>query len=423
VIVVSVASGTSVDALDVAAVELDWTEPDAVDLRVRGVGTVPWPDRLRTRVLALLAPATSSAEEWCRLDNEVGRLVASVAADAIEDLAGGRADLVVSPGQTVHHDVVDGRCDGTLQIGQPAWIVEATGLPVVSDLRSSDVAAGGHGAPLVSLFDTAWLSGPAELEKLSATIRPRTRIVADNSPRTEARAALNLGGIANVTVVGKPDQPVVGFDTGPANCLLDVAAHRVTDGTRTRDEDGRLAAAGRVRPDLLDRLLDHPYFRLDPPKSTGRETFSAALLDATLAELPPVDDADLLATLTELTARTVAAGLAPYAVAELLVSGGGVHNPALMAALRSALPEVAVVRSDERGVPVDAKEAVMWALLGFLTWHGVAGTAPGRGAAATGAAAPRPLGRISLSPAGPRPPQPRPDPLRRLTVRPAGVAA
>jgi anhydro-N-acetylmuramic acid kinase len=401
-IVVAVASGTSVDGLDVAVAEIEWTEPGVAELRVRGVRTVPWPVDLRARVLALLPPASTTAAEWCRLDNDLGRLVARVAVDAIDELAAGRADLVVSPGQTVHHDVVDDACHGTLQIGQPAWIVESTGLPVVSDLRSSDVAAGGHGAPLVSLFDAAWLG---------------------DGSRPGARVALNLGGIANVTVVGEPGEPVVGFDTGPANCLLDVAAARVTDGRQTRDDDGRLATVGRVRPDLLARLLAHPYFSLAPPKSTGRETFSGALLEAALDGLPPVDGPDLLATLTELTARTVAAALEPYAATEVVMSGGGVHNPALVAALRSALPTTSIVGSDERGVPVDAKEAVMWALLGFLTWHGVPGTAPGPKGAATGADGPRPLGRISLSPNGARPSTPLLDPLRRLTVRPVGVTA
>jgi anhydro-N-acetylmuramic acid kinase len=402
--VVAVASGTSVDALDVAAVELAWTEPGVADVGVRGHRSVPWPADLRDRVLALLPPAQTTVAECCRLDNEIGRVIAEVAADAVDDLAGGRADLIVSPGQTVHHDVVGDRCHGTLQLGQPAWIAEATGLAVVSDLRATDVAAGGHGAPLVSLFDAAWLTSAAR---------------AAHEP---ARAALNLGGIANVTVVVRGG-PVVAFDTGPANCLLDLAAQRVSDGRLIRDDDGRLAAAGRVRPDLLDRLLDHPYFRLDPPKSTGREAFSADLLDTTLAGLPPVGDADLLATLTALTARTVAAALEPYDVRDLVVSGGGVRNPALLAALRSTLPTGSIATSDEHGLPADAKEAVMWALLGFLTWYGVPGTAPGHKGAVTGAEATRPLGRISLGRSGARPPAPHPVPLDRLALRPIGAAA
>jgi len=421
--VVAVASGTSVDALDVAAVELAWTEPGVADVGVRGHRSVPWPADLRDRVLALLPPAQTTVAECCRLDNEIGRVIAGVAADAVDDLAGGRADLVVSPGQTVHHDVVGERCHGTLQLGQPAWIAEATGVAVVSDLRATDVAAGGHGAPLVSLFDAAWLAGAsAERDVSSAKAgselqkRPAQRVA------EPTRAALNLGGIANVTVVA-PGEPVVAFDTGPANCLLDLAAQRVSDGRLTRDDDGRLAAAGRVRPDLLDRLLEHPYFQLDPPKSTGRETFSADLLDTALSGLPPVDDVDLLTTLSALTARTVADALEPYDVGDLVVSGGGVRNPALLAALRSALPTGSLATSDDRGLPADAKEVVMWALLGFLTWHGVPGTAPGHKGAVTGAEATRPLGRISLGRSGARPPVPHPVPLDRLTLRPLGAAA
>ncbi len=145
--------------------------------------------------------------------------------------------LVVSPGQTVFHDVRDGRCYGTLQLGQPAWIAERTGLPVVSDLRARDVAAGGHGAPLASTLDALWLAG-------------------SGGPR----AALNLGGIANVSVVGEEGEPVRAWDTGPANCLLDVAAHRVTEGRLNHDVDGRLALAGEVRAELLAVLLEHPHF-------------------------------------------------------------------------------------------------------------------------------------------------------------------
>ncbi len=156
------------------------------------------------------------------LDQRIGQAVA----DAVETtiaMLDRPPHLVVSPGQTVFHDVRDGVCVGTLQIGQPAWVAERTGLPVVSDLRSRDVAAGGHGAPLASTLDALWLAGPGG-----------------------PRAALNLGGIANVTIVGDEGAPVLAWDTGPANCLLDVAAARVTEGRQTRDDDGRLATAGTV---------------------------------------------------------------------------------------------------------------------------------------------------------------------------------
>ncbi len=183
---------------------------------------------------------------------------------------------------------------------------------------------------------------------------------------------------------------MLAWDTGPANCLLDVAASRVTGGDARCDRDGRLALAGRVRPDLLDALLRHPHFARTPPVSTGREAFSEQFLDQTLAGIAEVSGEDLLATLTELTAVSVARALDACDVAEVVASGGGTRNPALMSALRRALDTVPLVSSDERGLAATAKETAMWALLGFLTWHG----APGAGAA-TGARTPRVLGRIS----------------------------
>ncbi len=385
-IVVAVASGTSVDALDTAAVELTWSGDGTVVLRVLGTGEELWPDGVAERLLALLPPAATTAAELCALDTAVGQAVGAAAARAVDTLAGGRGDLVVSPGQTVHHEVVDGRCLGTLQVGQPAWVAEATGLPVVSDLRARDVAAGGHGAPLASTLDAYWLA-------------PRAG---------ETRAALNLGGIANLTVVGPGH--VRAWDTGPASCLLDLAAHQVTGGAQRYDTGGLLADAGTVRSDLLDRLLATPYLALPPPKSTGREMFSQAFLDDALRGLPPPSGPDLLATLTELTARSVAAAV-PGEVDEVVASGGGVRNPALMAALARALGGRTLSTSAAHGIEPDAKEVVMWALLGFLTWHGLAGTVPG----GTGASGPRVLGRITPG----RDPLMLPPPrtgLRRLRV-------
>jgi anhydro-N-acetylmuramic acid kinase len=388
VIVVSVASGTSADGLDLAAVDLTLTPAGALELDLVANRTDPWPAALREQVLAVLPPAPATVESWCALDQAVGQAAASAVVRLIADV-GVQAELVVSPGQTVFHDVRDGQCLGTLQVGQPAWIAEATGLPVVSDLRARDVAAGGQGAPLVSTFDGLWLAGPGG-----------------------PRAALNLGGIANVTVVSNAGEPVLAWDTGPANCLLDVAAEQATEGALHYDEDGRLARAGKVRTDLLAELLTHPHFAAAPPVSTGREVFSAAYLSSVLARVDPVQPADLLATLTELTAVTVADALAPYSVAEVVASGGGTRNAALMDALGRRLGRTPLVTSDERGLPSPAKEAVMWALLGFFTWHGLPGVTT-----ATGAAHQRILGRISPGAHPLRLPVPAGQAPRRLLVR------
>jgi anhydro-N-acetylmuramic acid kinase len=387
VIVVAAASGTSADAIDVALVDLN-LDHDDLSLELLAARTVPWPEGLRDDVLSLLPPATTTAQQVCELDQRLGQAIAEAVAHVVET-APTRPDLVVSPGQTVYHDVRDGRCLGTLQLGQPAWIAERTGLPVMSDLRARDVAAGGHGAPLTSTLDALWLGEPGG-----------------------PRAALNLGGIANVTIVSGPGEPVTAWDTGPANCLIDVAVASATGGTQTFDRDGALARSGAVRDDLLDVLLAHPHFRRRPPVSTGREVFSADFLDTSLALVrTPVAPADLVATVTELTAVTVANALATDPVTEVIASGGGIRNSTLMGSLRRRLGGVPLVTSDDRGLPADSKEVVMWALLGFLGWHGAAGTN-----GATGAAHPRILGRISPGHEPLRLPEALSTPVRRLRV-------
>lgn len=368
-IVVAVASGTSVDGCDIAAVEVEW-DGLTVAMRPLGLTTRRFPDGLAERVRATLPPAQLGMEEVCRLDADLGAAFAEAAEFGVRELAGGAADLVVSPGQTVFHDVVDGRCRGTLQLGQPAWIAERTGVAVVSDLRASDVAAGGHGAPLASTFDALWLAGRADDRPL---------------------AALNLGGIANVSVVDPGAGLVCSFDTGPANCLLDVAAERVSGGALTYDDGGRLAAAGRVDGPLLDRLLDHPYFDQAPPKSTGRELFSADYL----GDVSGVAGPDLLATVTEFSARTVGDAVRPYAPGGVIVSGGGADNPELMRVIERRVAPATLMRSTDHGVDGGAKESLLWALLGFLAWHGVPGTVRTRNGVSTGARAPRVLGRIT----------------------------
>jgi anhydro-N-acetylmuramic acid kinase len=375
--VVGLMSGTSHDAVDAAACELRLAG-DTLTLTPLGHLSVPYPPALQAELMAALPPAPTTLETVCRLDTGIGQAFADVAARAVAELCAGRADLVVSHGQTVFHWAPDGGgVLGTLQIGEAAWIAEATGLPVVSGLRTRDVAAGGQGAPLVGLFDALWLSG-----------RPGTAV------------ALNLGGIANVTVLAPVVEPVGDrtFDTGPACALLDAATRHVTNGRLTFDVDGALAARGRVLPDLLARLLDEPYYARPAPKSTGKELFH---LDYLLARLgpTPVTPEDLLATLVALTARTVADAVR-HTAAEVVASGGGTRNPVLMAALRAELPGVTVRISDELGVPSQAKEALAFAVLGWHTWYGLPGVLPG----ATGARRPSVLGSVTPGAAGRFPP-------------------
>lgn len=344
-------SGTSLDAIDVALGEFTPRGDDLV-LTPVGSGEVPWAADLRAELLATHAPARLAVADWCRLHSAVGRAFGEAAAWALERF--GPADLVVSHGQTLHHLVERGVVTGTLQVGDPAAIHARTGLPVLSDVRAADVAAGGQGAPLASTLDALWLGD-------------------------EPTAALNLGGIANVTIVGTPTGPLTG-DTGPANCLLDAAANTLG---LARDDDGALAAAGRVDEGALDRLLADPYYRRPLPKSTGREHFHAGYVAEVLGAAAPTGP-DLFATLVELTARTVADVVGEHSVTRLVASGGGVENPTLRGRLR-ALTGLTPLRSDDLGVPAAAKEAYLMALLGWLSWHGLPGVAVGPSGPVTGA--------------------------------------
>jgi anhydro-N-acetylmuramic acid kinase len=359
--VIGMISGTSFDAIDVAAADL---ELDGATILLRPLGSteVEYPPNLRARVAAVLPPASTTVEEICRLDTELGSMFAAAAAEAVESLCAGAADLVVSHGQTVFHWVADGRALGTLQLGQPAWIAERTEMPVVSDLRSRDIAAGGHGAPLVSLFDVL--------------------LLADRDVRS---GALNLGGIANLTVVsGVP----LAYDVGPANALIDAAVSELRG--EPYDEGGRYAATGLVDEALLDRLVAEPYYAATPPKSTGKELFHWPYLRSRIDGSPNPDD--VIATVTELTAVLIARELERHSLAEVFVSGGGTRNPWLMQRLSALAPSGCEVRKiDELGLPSEAKEAYAFALLGFLTAHGLPGTV----ASCTGASRPSVLGSVT----------------------------
>ncbi|NUH41820.1 anhydro-N-acetylmuramic acid kinase [Streptomyces samsunensis] len=349
--VIGLMSGTSHDAVDAAAADLV-LDGDTVVLAPLGLVSEAYPEALRSALGAALPPAATTMKEVCALDTRIGQAFASLAARADRELCEGRADLIGSHGQTVYHWAEGGKVHGTLQLGQPAWIAEATGCPVVSDLRTRDVAAGGQGAPLVSLVDALWLGG-----------------------RPGVCAALNLGGIANITVVSSAGDPLA-FDTGPANALIDAAVGDLTGGRLDHDTDGAMAARGTVHEPLLERLLAEPYYALPTPKTTGKELFHGSYLRAALAVVGPVRDDDVVATVTELTARTVADAVRSVHATEVLASGGGIRNPTLMGALRRALGGVALRTSDELGLPAAAKEAYAFAVLAFLTAHGLAGTAP-----------------------------------------------
>ncbi|MFD4959610.1 anhydro-N-acetylmuramic acid kinase [Microbacterium sp. NPDC058389] len=343
--ILALQSGTSADGIDAALVSVT-AGVDALDVVVERWGTEPWLAAERALVMGAVAGERLDQAEWCRLETTVGQAFARA---AVSFAAGApRPDLVCAHGQTVFHGVEAGAVWGTLQVGEPAWIARATGCAVLFNVRVADVAAGGQGAPLISAFDARWLRTAAE--RAGAPI-----------------ASLNLGGIANLQVV-RPDGTVSGFDTGPANALLDAYLTRETEGAETFDRDGRHAAAGRVDAALLGRLLAHPYFALAAPKTTGRETFTLATVDEALADGSVPTPDDVCATLTELTAASVADALhraAPDA-ARLVVSGGGARNPVLLERI-AALAGVPVESSDAWGIPADAREAVMFGVLAYLS--------------------------------------------------------
>ncbi len=347
--VIGMISGTSFDAIEAVAVDFSLTDR-VIEAALLGHVSVPYSDELRDRVAQVLPPHATTIEEVCKLDTLIGQSFADVAVSLADQHCDGIVDVVCSHGQTVYHWVHDGHALGTLQIGQGAWIAERTEATVVCDVRSRDVAAGGHGAPLVSLLDVLLLG--------------------QNPPNV--RGALNLGGISNITVVGPSREPIA-FDIGPANALMDAAVMWLSDGSEHYDRDGERAARGVVDETFLARLLDDPYYAAPAPKSTGKEHFHREYLLEKLSSLDIGRD-DLLATLADLTARTVASAVREYGVTELFVSGGGTRNAHLMRLIGGYLSGVSVSLVDELGVPEAAKEAALFALIGFLTVHGIAGS-------------------------------------------------
>jgi anhydro-N-acetylmuramic acid kinase len=234
--VVGIMSGTSYDAIETAAAEF-WLENEAAILRPLGSRSVEYDPDLRSAIASVLPPHSTNAENVCKLDTRLGQAFAEAAFQTAEEFCGGRVDLVVSHGQTVFHWVEDGTAKGTLQLGEPAWIAARTGSPVVSDLRSRDVAAGGQGAPLASLFDVLLLGGGSG-----------------------TRAALNLGGIANMTIVSEGREPVA-YDVGPANALIDAFVQHITGGREAFDRDGHRAARGNVNERLSNGFSLTPTTR------------------------------------------------------------------------------------------------------------------------------------------------------------------
>ncbi|HEX5230477.1 MAG TPA: anhydro-N-acetylmuramic acid kinase [Bryobacteraceae bacterium] len=344
-------SGTSVDGIDVAVVDI------GDGIHVVSTSTIPYPDDVRAAILSVSNAVTHTAT-IARLNFLLGELFAEAVMQCGVPLE--TIELIGSHGQTIFHEgepveLCGRRIASTLQIGEAAVIADRTGIETIADFRTADMAAGGKGAPLVPFLDYQ-LFRHAE----------------------HARVALNVGGIANITVIpanAKPDE-VIAFDTGPGNMVMDAVAPPF-------DREGERARAGKVNAQLLDRLLADPYYDRESPKSCGREQYGADFVRSSGIDI---------ATATELTARTIAGAVNRYpATREVIVSGGGAHNRYLMERLAALIP-ARVTTSAEFGIGVDSKEAILFALLAYQTYHGRAGNLP----SATGARRPVILGKICL---------------------------
>jgi anhydro-N-acetylmuramic acid kinase len=366
-------SGTSLDGIDVAIVEIVRGEIEALAFR-----TVPYPKPVRERLLAI-SNATAHTAEIARLNFLLGELYAEalIATCRRFRLPLESISLIGLHGQTIFHDgggvdYLGRHVASTMQIGEGAVVAERTGIQVISNFRERDIAAGGHGAPLVPVVDYLLFRHP--------------RIT---------RVAVNLGGIANVTVLppGAKLEDVVAFDTGPGNMAIDALVRHMSGGRQAYDRNGSIARSGNIHDEALRSLQRHAYFQWKPPKTAGREQFGAEFVDRLIGMR--IGMPDLIATATELTAWSVARGIfgaAPAGKGEAIVSGGGVHNRFLMRRLESHLRGWKVRSSAEFGIDPDAKEAIAFASLAYRNLRRRPGNVP----SATGARHPVVLGKSTM---------------------------
>ena len=384
-LVLGMMSGTSADGIDVALARISGAPPK-VKAKLLGNTPVKLPAALRMEILRVAEQQPITAGALSQLNFRLGELLASAVLTACRhfEMSPSKIDLLGSHGQTIFHEgrpipYFGSPTASTLQIGEPSVIAALTGITTVGDFRPADIALGGQGAPLVPYADYLLYRH----EKLG-------------------RVSLNLGGIANVTVLPRAAKPqqVLAFDTGPANMLIDALVSHFTRGGQRFDKNARLALEGRSFPALLDAFMTDPYLKLAPPKSTGREYYGHGYLKRILAlgRHHRAKPNDLIRAATIFTALSVVDALNRFVlpktkIQQLVVSGGGTHNPLILAQLSAALPGIEVLPSSRLGIPEDAKEAFAFALLAYETFHQRPSNLP----SATGARGPAILGKISYA--------------------------
>lgn len=382
-LIIGLMTGTSLDGVDAALVEIGGDSVDSISWRLVSAVTVPYAEAEREEIHGSIV--SGSAEAICLLHARMGELLADGALSVCSEAGVAPADIdaIGSHGQTIwHHPPSGGKRGATLQIGCPATIAERTGISVVSDFRARDMAAGGQGAPLVPWVDHALFALP-----------------------DRSRALQNIGGMGNVTWVpprGSAEAPLA-FDTGPGNALIDAVVSIATAGRLRFDEGGRLAARGKVDPSLLNELLKHPFFDTPPPRSTGREAFGRPFVERLVQAVRPEGDRDwldLVATLTELTARSIVDSyerwIVPRCINEIVVTGGGAMNKTLLKRIEDLADPIPVRDCDVLGIGAGDKEALAFAVLAWAHMQGIPANVP----TATGAAGPRILGSFTPAAGG-----------------------
>ncbi|SDK03195.1 anhydro-N-acetylmuramic acid kinase [Sediminibacillus albus] len=379
-------SGTSLDGIDAVLVEISgkYTE---TKVNVIDSLSFSFPKELREELKELCSPLTASLENICSMNMYLGKEMGKIVNDLLVKANKQKEDVlyISSHGQTIYHNPAGGKrltaVPGTLQIGDLSVLSEVTGITAVGDFRTADMAAGGQGAPLVSFVDYILFKS----EKYS-------------------RAIQNIGGIGNVTYLPKDgtDKDVQSFDTGPGNMVIDEVVTRISNGKENYDKDGKLAFQGNINTKLLNKLLDHPYLVIEPPKTTGRELFGADFVDKVIHMAGDLPSEDIVSTVTAWSARTIADSYQRFLevdgnnLDEVIIGGGGSYNPFLMKQIKENLPEKNVYTHEHFGISSDLKEAVAFAVLGYHCLQGQYNQSP----SATGAKNPVIMGKVAYTQPG-----------------------